>query len=220
MHRFVYILLAVLTAAWVSSQPLTVLFTASAERPWAWYLALLHGSGYLSATMMSVTMLLALRGPRLEALLGGLDQLYRVHRQVALLAVGLAATHYAIKLGAKELRRSGVLEKPENAKSLSLPLFDSWHPLAKDFGEWGLYVVLALVAVALLQRIPYRQFARLHRLMPIVFLMVAAHALVFMPRAFWAGVAGPLAVLLMTGGAVAAVLSLAGWLVSNCIINR
>jgi predicted ferric reductase len=92
MHRYVYVLLAALSAAWISSQPLTALLTPAAERPWEFYVALLHGSGYLSATLMSVAMLLALRGPRLEALVGGLDQLYRVHRQVALLAIGLGAT--------------------------------------------------------------------------------------------------------------------------------
>ncbi|EXI83323.1 MAG: Nitric oxide dioxygenase [Candidatus Accumulibacter appositus] len=212
MHRYVYALLALLSAAWVSSQPLAALFSPSPDRPWAIYLALLYGSGYLSATMMSAAMLLALRGPRLESLFGGLDQLYRVHRQVALLAVGLGAAHYAIKLGSKALRRAGLLDKPEDARSLSVKLFDSWHSIAKDFGEWGLYLALALVAVALLRRIPYRHFARLHRLMPLVFLLVAVHSVVFMPAPYWTGVAGPLAALLMTGGAVAALLSVAGWI--------
>jgi len=212
MHRYVYVLLAALSAAWISSQPLTALLTPAAERPWEFYVALLHGSGYLSATLMSVAMLLALRGPRLEALVGGLDQLYRVHRQVALLAIGLGATHYALKLASKALRRSGLLAKPEDAKSLALQIFESWRPIAKDFAEWGLYVALALVAVALLRRIPYRYFARLHRLMPILFLLFVVHSVVFMPSPFWTAIAGPLAALLMLGGTVAAILSLSGWI--------
>lgn len=212
MHRHVYALLALFTAAWISSQPLTALLSPSPERPWALYLALLYGSGYLSATMMSAAMLMALRGPRLEALAGGLDQLYRLHRQTALFAIGLAAAHYAIKLGSKALRRSGLLDKPEHAKSLSVQLFDSWHSIAKDFGEWSLYLALALVTVALLQRIPYRHFVRSHRLMPVIFLLVTVHSVVFMPAPFWAGIAGPLAALLMAGGTVAAMLSLAGWI--------
>lgn len=212
MHRYVYVLLALFSAAWISSHPLAALFSPSPERPWALYLVLLYGSGYLSATMMSMAMLLALRGPRLEALFGGLDQLYRVHRQVALLAVGLGAAHYAIKLGSKALRRADLLDKPEHAGGLSVQVFDSWHSIAKDFGEWGLYLALILVAVALVRGIPYRHFARLHRLMPIVFLVVAAHSVVFMPIPYWTGFAGPLAALLMTGGAVAALLSITGWI--------
>ena len=69
-------------------------------------------------------------------------------------------------------------------------------------------MVLALVAVAVLRRILYRWFAKLHRLLPAAYLAFVYHRLAFMPRAFWTSVAGWLALIL--AGSVAALFSLFG----------
>ncbi len=177
---------------------------------WEAYLALLYGTGVLAIGLMSFAMLLALRPPWLDKLLGGLDRSYRVHKWLGILGVLSGLLHYLIKLGSKQLRASELLIKPEHYPSRSTELFGSLHDLGKLAGEWGLYALLALVVVALWQRIAYRRFVGLHRLMAALFLVVAFHALVFIPTDYWASVAGPVSALLILLGSVAAVMSLSG----------
>ncbi|HQW77281.1 MAG: hypothetical protein IPH43_09170 [Xanthomonadales bacterium] len=64
--------------------------------------------------------------------------------------------------------------------------------------------------MAFRKRIPYRQVARLHRLIPLAFPLLVFHCVVLMPAASWRAPRGPLAALLMACGVVAALLSLSG----------
>jgi len=194
----------------IVSLPYELLSAPDPAGSWEAYLALLYGTGALSVGSMSVAMLLALRAPLMDRLLGGLDRSYRVHKWLGILGVLAGLLHYLIKLGSKELRGSGLLIKPEHYPGRSIELFDSLHDAGKLAGEWGLYLLIALVAVALWQRVGYRRFAGLHRLMAALFLVVAFHALVFIPTDYWASLAGPVSALLILLGSIAAVMSLSG----------
>ncbi len=209
MRRPVLVVLLILLALLLPSLPALPVADA-ATRPWAIYLNLLYGSGWLSISLMSVAMLLALRLPRLESWLGGLDLAYRAHRRLAEIGAGLGLLHYLLKLGSKEARRQGWLLKPNDFPSQALAWSEPYRDSAKSGAEWALYLVLALVAVALLRRVPYRWFAKLHRLLPAAFLVLVYHSLVFMPRAFWSSFAGSVGALLMLAGSVAALTSLFG----------
>lgn len=165
---------------------------------WTLYLDALYLSGYLAIGLMAVAMLLALRLPRLEGWLGGLDQAYRVHRRLAEWGIGLALFHYLLRLGVKQLRAAGWMIKPEGLPSNALELLRPLHGTAKDFAEWALYLAAALVLVALWQRVPYRWFARLHRLLPAAFLLMVYHSVVFLPLGYWQGLGLPAAVLILT----------------------
>lgn len=180
---------------------------------WTLYLDALYLSGYLAIGLMAVAMLLALRLPRLEGWLGGLDQAYRVHRRLAEWGIGFALFHYLLRLGVKQLRAAGWMIKPEGLPSNALELLRPLHGTAKDFAEWALYLAAALVLVALWRRVPYRWFARLHRLLPVAFVLMVYHSLVFLPLGYWQGLGLPAAVLilgLMALGSAAALLSLFG----------
>ena len=54
---------------------------------WEAYLALLYGTGVLSIGLMSVGMLLTLRAPSIDRLLGSLDRSYRLHKWIGILGV-------------------------------------------------------------------------------------------------------------------------------------
>ncbi|RQO63065.1 ferric reductase [Paucibacter sp. KBW04] len=180
---------------------------------WTLYLDALYLSGYLAIGLMAVAMLLALRLPRLEGWLGGLDQAYRLHRHLAQWGIVLALFHYLLRLGVKQLRAAGWMIKPEGLPSNALEFLRPLHGTAKDLAEWTLYLAAALVLVALWRRVPYRWFARLHRLLPVAFLLMVYHSLVFLPLGYWQGLGLPAAGLilgLMALGTVAALLSLFG----------
>jgi predicted ferric reductase len=178
--------------------------------PWIIYLQILFATGFLSLVLMSVAMVLALRHPRIESWVGGLDQCYRLHRLTGQLGVGLGLTHYLVKLGAKTLRQEGLLVRPKGFESGIPELFATWHDVAKLAGEWGLYAALVLVAVALVRAIPYHLFARLHRILPLLYLGFVLHAVVFLPLSYWKNLTGALFVICVVAGLVACGLSLSG----------
>jgi len=84
------------------------------------------------------------------------------------------------------------------------------HGIGADIGEWGLYLLLVLVALALWRRFPYRYFLKTHRLMAPLYLALVFHGVVLMDAAYWSAPIGALMVLLMAGGSAAAITSLFG----------
>jgi len=97
-------------------------------------------------------------------------------------------------------RARGGPHGPENA------LID----FAKDSGEWAFYVLIALVLVALAQRIPYRYFRWVHKALAVVFLFGAFHAVVLMPDSWLAAPAGWVLIVAAAVGGAGALWSLAG----------
>ncbi|MCV6825795.1 MULTISPECIES: ferric reductase-like transmembrane domain-containing protein [Halocynthiibacter] len=210
MRVNIWTVLCVLTATVLLAVPWLELAGDGVALPWGIYLQLLFATGFLSVTLMSVAMVLSLRNPRVENWVGGLDRSYRLHRRAAQWGVGFGLAHYLIKLGSKQLRKAELLTKPEGYDSGIPAFFDPLHDLAKLAGEWGLYVAIALVAVALIQAISYRQFVRLHRIFPVIYLGFVLHAVVFMPLAYWINLTGAVLSVSVVGGLIASGLSLSG----------
>jgi len=205
-HAFFILVCALILLA--TSLPYDQMLGPTGVSRWELYLALLYGTGVISIVLMSAAMLLALRLPVLDRLLGGLDRCYRAHRWSALLGVGFGLAHYLIKLGSKVLRADGTLIKPDDFVSRTLDVAKFFKDPAKLAGEWGLYIALVLVVLALMKRVPYGRFVQSHRLMPAIFILMAFHALVFIPSDYWAGLAGPLTAILALVGLCVAGLSL------------
>jgi predicted ferric reductase len=86
----------------------------------------------------------------------------------------------------------------------------SQHGLAGTFGNWGFYALVALAVLALVSRIPYHLFYLSHRLMAIVLLLLAFHALVYFPFAQWPSALGVALAVVLLAGVAAGLVSLAG----------
>jgi predicted ferric reductase len=166
-------------------------------------------TGLWSITLMSLAMILSTRPAWLEAPLGGLDRVYRLHKWAGILAVGTAATHWLVEMSDDVLKaligREGRLPKEKYAG-----LLEALRKLAEDMGEWAIYVVLAMLALTLWKRIPYRTWRHLHRVMPAFYLMLSFHATMLAPRDYWLQPVGVMLALLLTGGIIASVMSLTG----------
>ncbi len=116
-------------------------------------------SGLWSMGLMSLVMVLALRLPLLERLLGGMDQVYRLHKWAGIGAALAAIAHWGAKEGGGWIKSLwGRAGKP--GRDAVLPWLTDARGLAKDLGEWAFYLLLAMVALTLLTRLlPYKQLA-------------------------------------------------------------
>lgn len=176
---------------------------------WAARQEALYLSGLLSIAMMSLAMLLATRPVWLEAPLGGMDRVYRTHKWAGILAVSFASVHWLIEMSSDILKatigRTGRVPK-ENLSSF----LDAMRDLGEDMGEWAIYALLAMLVITLWKKFPYRAWHFLHRAMPVIFLMLAFHAAMLAPHAYWMQPAGALLAILLTVGVYGAIRSLLG----------
>lgn len=172
----------------------------------------LYLTGLWSISLMALVMLLALRLPLLDRVLGGMDQVYRLHKWAGIAAALTAVAHWGAKESSDLIKalwgKSGRL-----AHDAVLPWLTDSRGFAKDLGEWAFYALLAMVALTLLSRLlPYKRWRLLHRAMPVLFLALVLHAVALMPLTFWALPLGLLMGALLALGSLAALWSLAGWI--------
>lgn len=164
-------------------------------------------SGLLSIAMMSLTMFLATRPAWLEAPLGGMDRIYRTHKWAGILAVSFAAVHWLAEMSDDVIKamigRAGRLPKEK-----FVGLLEVLRDLSKDMGEWAIYALLAMLAITLWKKFPYRSWRILHRAMPVLYLMLAMHAALLAPKAYWSQPVGALMAGLLVAGVYGAIRSL------------
>ena len=86
-------LLALFTAAWLQAFLATPI-PESASTLWLVRQQGLYLSGILSLVLMALAMFLSIRPKWLEAPLGGMDRIYRLHKWSGILATLLAVTHW------------------------------------------------------------------------------------------------------------------------------
>lgn len=171
----------------------------------------LYLTGLWSIGLMCLTMLLALRLPGLEGPLGGMDQVYRLHKWAGVGAAITAVLHWGAKESSGWIKSLwGTAGRP--GRDAVLPWLTDYRGIAKDLGEWAFYLLLAMVAITLLTRLlAYKPWRILHRAMPLLFLALVFHTVALMPLIFWALPLGLLMGALLALGSVAALWSLAGW---------
>lgn len=166
-------------------------------------------TGLLSIALMSLAMILSARPAWAEATLGGLDRAYRLHKWSGILAIGIAAAHWLVEMSDDVLKalvgREGRLPKERYGG-----LLETLRELAEPMGEWAIYAVLAMLVLTLWKRFPYRTWRHVHRVMPAFYLMLVFHAAMLVPSDYWLQPIGVVLALLLTGGVIASVMSLAG----------
>jgi predicted ferric reductase len=210
MKRILLGLAALITLAWGwelwgSATP------AGIHPAWAVRQQGLYLSGLLSVGYMSLAMALATRPAWLERPLGGLDRIYRLHKWSGILAVGLGALHWLVEMS-DDILKALVGREGRVPKVHFQGLLEVLRKLAEDMGEWAIYGLLAMLALTLWKRFPYRPWRHLHRAMPALYLMAALHAALLAPVDYWQRPLGVLMGLLLAAGGLGAVLSLGGWI--------
>lgn len=208
MKTIFFTFLAIVTSAWYLALSTTA-FPPDSALLWIIRQEGMYLTGLLSIALMSLTMLLSARPLWLEKPLGGLDRIYRLHKWSGILAIGFGASHWLLKL-------SSDLIKPLIGSAGRLPkikyegLLEVLRKLGDDMGEWALYAALAMLVITLWRRCLYHLWRHLHRIMPVLYLMLAFHAAMLAPPAYWTQPVGALMAVFFVIGVIASIISLAG----------
>lgn len=200
-----------LTLLWLIAEP--AVFGARGVFQWRHFLT--QYSGILAMAAMSAAMILALRPARAEGWFGGLDKMYRLHKWLGIGGLVTAIGHWLIVNGPRWAAGWGWLTRPE--RGLRAPVDNPVEAFlaglrdpAEGLGNIMFYAVVVLIAVSLIKAIPYGWFRRLHRLLPLVYLVLVFHSVVLTEFAYWLTPLGLVMGLLMIGGTYAALVSLFG----------
>jgi predicted ferric reductase len=180
---------------------------------WATRTTLVYGSGVLGLGLMSIGVILAARPVWFETTLGGLDKFYRLHKWLGISALSFAIAHWVLRKGPSWITDLGLFAippKPPHARDVEagFDLFRDLKEPAAEIGEWAFYLLVALAAIALWKRFPYKYFFKTHRLMPAVYLVLVFHAFILVDRSYWTKPLGPVLALLLIGGTLATLISL------------
>ncbi|PAR32719.1 ferredoxin reductase family protein [Vibrio metoecus] len=217
MSRVKYTLWAMLgltTLFWVQVEPTIWASTNLFE----WRSGLIQYSGILALMLMSLAMLLALRLPLIEQWTQGIDKGYRIHKWLGISALLLGVFHWLTYHIPKWLISLELLTKPArlngsgphgNLSGLALWLKEA-KPFAMEMGEWGFYALIGLLGISLWSVIKYKPFRLTHRLMAVVYLLIAAHSVILLKKAYWGEPIYWLTLLFIAVGSWAALYSLLG----------
>lgn len=175
--------------------------------------AFIQYSGVLAFGCMTLAMVLALRSPMVEPWFGGVDKMYRLHKWAGIGALVLSIVHWiwtqlpkwAMGLGLLAQRTRGerpVIDDPVQSFLMS------YRGAAEGLGEWAFYLSVLLISIALIEKIPYRWFYQIHRLFPLLYLVLAFHTVVLLDFGRWMTPLGAATALMVVAGSYAAVVSL------------
>jgi predicted ferric reductase len=177
--------------------------------PWVLRAQGLLLTGLLSIALMSLAMVLATRPAWLERPLGGMDRAYRLHKWAGILGATLAAAHWLVELSGSLIK--AMVGRAGRPPKMQLDgLLQVLRDAGKELGEFAVYLVLAMVLLALWKRFSYRLWRHLHRAMPVLYLVLAFHAAVLAPPEWWRRPTGVLLAALLAAGSVSAAVSLSG----------
>jgi predicted ferric reductase len=209
--KWIFLILMVLVTVlyWISLNDIERTIT-----PWALRKSLLYYTGVMSFVAMTVGIVLAMRLRVVERWVGGLDKHYRLHKWLGITAALFALAHWLSKKY-KWLIEFGVYDRGDFATPNGIVgffqqdnFFEPLEDLAQDFGEWALYALLALAVLALWKKFPYRYFFKTHRLLALIYLILAFHTLILFGAINWLTPVGVLVGALLVIGVPAALVSL------------
>lgn len=142
-------------------------------------------SGVIAFYLMTTVVLLSMRMTWIDRQIG-LDRAYGLHKSVGIAATIAAAFHWLLEKVPHWLIQLGIIAHPGDLSSgdyskLEIILFTSGTAII----EYVFYVAVALIIIALFQRIPYRFFWKTHKALPALFIIIAYHAATAQLRDRW-----------------------------------
>lgn len=228
------IMFILLTVLWVTSGISSENF---ATLTWSYFSIrgfIVQYTGILAISAMSIAMILVLRLNRVERFTKGLDKSYRLHKWLGISCLVVSVIHWFWAKGTKYMVGLGLLEKPSrhtgqinnaigngaalgNGSGRAMPdmttiegVFHSLRHFAESVGEWGFYLLVILLFITLTKSIRYSRFLNTHKIMSVVYLVFAFHAIILIDFNYWQTPIGWVVATLVFAGSGAAIYSLCG----------
>lgn len=173
-----------------------------------WRDQMINLTGLVGFGLMTLTMVMSLRPRWLEKRVRGLDKMYRHHKHFGIAAGIFIVLHWLFSQGGKWLVELGYLEGPQHAANEAV----SWKDRFEQLGEWALYLMVALIAISLIQRFTYTKFKLSHKLMGVMFLMATLHVVGLLTHTEPGMIFIASTLLLCLAGSYAAFISLLGYI--------
>lgn len=171
-----------------------------------WRDQLINYTGIVGFGLMTATMIMSLRPQWLEKHLRGLDKMYRHHKRFGIASGLFIFLHWLFSQGGKWLVELGYLSGPQHTAGEPV----TWKDRFEQLGEWSLYLMVALIAISLIQRFTYTKFKLSHKFMGVVFIMASLHVVGLLTHTQPGIIFMVSALLCCAAGCYAAVISLTG----------
>lgn len=234
------IMFILLTVLWVTSGISSENFATLTRSYFSIRGFIIQYTGILAISVMSIAMILALRLNPVERFTKGLDKSYRLHKWLGISCLVVSVIHWFWAKGTKYMVGLGLLEKPSrhtdvvgngvgfakglgngaglgNGSGRGAPdmmtiegVFHSLRHFAESVGEWGFYLLVILLLIALTKSIRYSRFLNTHKIMSVVYLVFAFHAIILIDFNYWQTPIGWVVAILISAGSGAAIYSLCG----------
>jgi predicted ferric reductase len=101
-----------------------------------------------------------------------------------------------------------IMAPPAVGAAVATDFLSNLEGPAHGVAQPALWILLALVAVALIKKIPHHIFAIMHRLVPLLFLVLVFHSVILMKQTYWAQAIGIVMMVVFVVGVVAALIAL------------
>ncbi|MCD9515568.1 ferric reductase-like transmembrane domain-containing protein [Photobacterium carnosum] len=188
-RNVIWVMIATISTLWFAVEPQFFMSNNLFE----WRSAIIQYSGILSLILMSITMILAMRLSVIENWLSGMDKAYRIHKWLGISSIALGISHWLWYQIPKWLVMSGILTRParqHHSKPVAAEFsWNAWvnnlHGFAENLGEWGFYLLLALLMISLWATVKYKPFKLSHRLMSVAYLLIVVHSVLLLKHAYW-----------------------------------
>lgn len=203
MIRLLLPFITLITGLWVWS------LLSSDGLGWSVYEHSLYLSGLLAISLMSLTTLLAFRPAWLASLLGGRGQVFLAHKWAGILTGVFAVFHWLVEMG-DDLFESVFGKSDTHAQDYS-GFVDMMRDAAEAVGEFTVYLLFAMLLVSLARKyFPYKFWRLLHRVMPVLYLLLVFHGVWLTPVEWWLQPLGFALAALLIGGSITSLLSISG----------
>jgi len=213
MNRIRWVLvcgLAIVAALWLAPHAQILFLREVFAMRHEWVLL----TGLVAFAAMAGAVMLSMRPVSVEPPMGGLDKMYRLHKWLGVTALLVAVLHWLWIKAPKWAAGWGWIVRPPKGERPQLEgmeaFFRQQRGLAETMGEWGFYVLIVLVLIALVRRVPYGYFRSTHRLMAVIALIFCWHAVVLTEYSDWSKPVGWLTAALVAGCVVGSIIGLTG----------
>ena len=203
VKKSLYLTLFISLLVWFIGMPSPIYWTVPFVRA-----QLLFMTGIISFLYLSLILLLSIRPKWLEKSFDGLDKIYVTHKWAGIWAMVFALLHWLVKETGKPVL--GLFLEQGSKYTPVKTIFSPYASMAKDFGEWAIWLMLAAVVITLWQKFSYRIWRYTHKVMPVVYLLLVVHVIVLSPFSYWSQPTGMVIGVCAAIGSICAILALTG----------